>query len=174
MKTILNIPPEVYMELQKHLLPNIHTNEEAAFVFADVVLYDERVELNYRDWYAVQPNDYKSRSAYHFELTHETNGRIIKRAHDLDACIIEFHSHIDQEFLRFSPTDWKGFSEFVPLVLWRLKGKPYVAIVVTIHGVDALVWTNGVKKPKELSMIKTGATEVLPTNNSLKQDNDEC
>lgn len=174
MKTILNIPPEVYMELQKHLLPNIHTNEEAAFVFADVVLYDERVELNYQDWYAVQPNDYKSRSAYHFELTHETNGRIIKRAHDLDACIIEFHSHIDQEFLRFSPTDWKGFSEFVPHVLWRLRGKPYVAIVVTIHGVDALVWTNGVKKPKELSMIKTGATEVLPTNNSLKQDNDEC
>lgn len=172
MKTILNIPPEVYMELHKHLLPNLHTDEEAAFVFANAAFHDEKVELNYCDWYAVQPNDYESRSAFHFELTYETNGRIIKRAHDLDACIIEFHSHIDQEFVRFSPTDWMGFSEFVPLVLWRLKGKPYVAIVVTDHGIDALVWMNGAKKPKELSVIKTGSIEVLPTNNSLKHDSD--
>lgn len=173
MKTILNIPSEVYMNLLKHLLPSEHTDEEAAFVFTKVSLHDEEIELNYQDWYAVQPNDYESRSAYHFELKAETNGMIIKRAHDLDTCIIEFHSHINPEFIQFSYTDRQGFLEFIPHIFWRLQRRPYVAIVVTTQGVDALVWMDNVKKPKGLSMIKIGETEVVPTNNSLKQINYE-
>lgn len=173
MNTTLYIPPEVYNELQRHLLPNIQTKEVAAFAFAKVFLHNEQMELLYQDWYAVQPIDYESRSAYHFELTHETSRRMIKYAHDLDACIIEFHSHIDQEFVRFSPTDWRGFSEFVPHVLWRLKGKPYVAIVLTTHGIDALVWSNNAQNPKGLNAIKIGEINLIPTNNSLKQSDHE-
>ncbi|MCF8332071.1 MAG: hypothetical protein K9H84_06430 [Bacteroidales bacterium] len=172
MKTILNIPQDVYKKIVKHLMPEHQTDEEAAFLFAEVVEQNESIYLNFRDWYAIKPIDYKSRSPYHFELKQETNSKIIKQAHDLNACIVEFHSHIDQKYIQFSYTDWLGFSEFVPHALWRLKGKPYLAVVVTRNDVDALVWTTP-QKPYKLTAIITEVQEITPANNSLKLENNE-
>ncbi len=173
MKTVLNIPHSVHKDLKKHLLPKHQADEEAAFLFAEVKEKDGALQFNFQDWYVVRPDDYESRSPYHFELKQEIQAKIIKQAHELNACIIEFHSHIDQDYIRFSYTDWKGFAEFVPHVLWRLEGKPYVAVVVTNNDVDALVWVDSPQKPPELTVIKTEKQEIKPANNSLKPENNE-
>jgi len=161
------IPANVFNEIKHHLLPQNQKFEEAAFVYSVVKLHGEQMELSFLEWYAVQPKDYLNRSGFHFELTHEMNSRTIKRAHDLNSSIIEFHSHLDQKLVKFSYTDWQGFSEFVPHVLWRIKNKPYSAIVITKLGIDALVWVESFDKPLGLNELKIGNKVMIPSNNSL-------
>lgn len=167
MKTVLRIPPHIHERLLKHLLPQPQLTEEAAFVFAEVLEDQEQVVLSFKDWYALTPDDYAVQSAYFIELTDRTRASIIKRAHDLGTALVEFHSHIDQEFASFSGSDLLGFSEFVPHIFWRLGGKPYGAVVVTTQGFDALVWLTDPKQPGQLDILQTGSTLLKPTNNTL-------
>jgi len=79
-------------------------------------------------------------TSYHIELADVVRARVIKRAHDLGATLIEMHSHLGKWPAQFSPSDIAGFHEWVPHVRWRLKGKPYAALVVTRRGFDGLAW----------------------------------
>lgn len=169
MSTRLYIPTKVYQALEDHLIPFPHDKEEAAFLFVSTERGNEELRLSYVDWYPVVDEDYSSRSPHHFELKHETNGKIIKKAHDLGASIVEFHSHIDQERVRFSHTDWTGFQEFVPYVRWRLQDKPYGAVVMAKNGIDALIWESSNEDPIRLEAIEMDEKELTPTHNSLKQ-----
>jgi hypothetical protein len=173
MKITITIPDKVYNEIKHHLLPQNQKFEEAAFVYSSVNVLGRQMELNYLEWYAIKPKDYLSRSAYHFELTHEMNSRIIKRAHDLNSSIIELHSHLDHKPVRFSYTDWQGFSEFVPHVLWRIKNKPYSAIVITKQGIDALIWVESFNKPLGLNELIIGNEKIIPSNYSLNYHDNE-
>lgn len=151
-----------------HLLPAKKDEEEAAFLFVSVVEEADQMVLACLDWWKMSEDDFESRSAYHFELKPEVNAAVIKHAHDLNATVVEFHSHINQDHVRFSPTDWRGFLEFVPHVRWRLQGKPYVAVVVSGDNFDALVWRGESDTPSGLHAIQVGVQQYKPTNNSLK------
>ena len=63
----------------------------------------------------------------------------------------------------FSLTDQKGFQEFVPHVWWRLKGKPYVAVVVAQTDFDGVVWISDSVSPQYLDGIVSGDTIHRPT-----------
>ncbi len=63
-------------------------------------------------------------SKTYFELKDEMRSKIIKMAFDLDAAIVELHSHPYPEPAKFSYSDLGGFDDFVAHVWWRLKGKP--------------------------------------------------
>lgn len=141
--------------LWAHLLDSGRGTEEVAFLFAQ---YDGANGGAFRvvEWYAVPPEGFAFCSAWHFELSDETRAYVIKRAHDLDACLIEAHSHDDPDTPAFSPSDLYGFAEFVPHVWWRLKGRPYSALVISPGGLDGFVWRQGPDVPERLMGVDAG------------------
>lgn len=167
MSTIIKIPEFVYDQLMNHLLPDDLKDEEVAFIFVSVIKEHQSLTLKYNDWFPVNSADFESRSPFHFELKEQTTASIIKRAHELDCAIVEFHSHVKQISAQFSPTDFNGFKEFVPHVLWRLKDKPYFAVVVTHTSFDALVWLDSLDNPTELKSIQLENHDLKPTNKSI-------
>jgi hypothetical protein len=142
-----------------HLLQG--EEEEAAFIFTKTdVLTPFHMLL-------VSPEGFAYKSRFGFELTDAYRASIIKKAHDLDAMIIEFHSHPFPSTACFSPTDIEGLRDFVPHVRWRLKNKPYAAVVVAPQSFDALFWaTDGAPEPIALNV---GGRIVLPTRKSLEE-----
>lgn len=116
--------------------------------------------FTYVDWIPLKADDYAEQYQDYLELTDTTRARIIKRSHDLDTCLMEFHSHPGPYPAAFSPSDMHGFGEFVPHVRWRLKGKPYAAVVIAPSGFDALAWVDTVGTAVQLHTIETD-TEIL-------------
>src|SRR5207249_9382808 len=109
------------------------------------------------------------------ELTDEARARIIKTAWDTGTSPVEFHSHPgDYCGAMFSPIDMYGFSEYVPHCRWRLRGRPYLAVVVSPAGMDALAWTGGDGTSVGLEAIRPdGAPPIVPTNQTIRSLNGE-
>lgn len=166
-KTVLEIPPGVFRALHAHLLPDGADAERAAFVFASVEQASEALIFRYLEWLAVAPDATQVASAAYFELADETRAAVIKRAHDLGASLVEFHSHLGPWPAAFSLSDRAGFGEFVPHVWWRLKGRPYAAVVVAPTGFDALCWVTGPRTAQPLSYVQAGDIIHRPTGLTL-------
>ncbi len=133
------MPEKNYEKILAHLLRDDSDEEEAGFIFAAYDTASGLVALGYLDWYPIPPDGFAVQSRGYIELTDECRADVIKRAHDLGAALIELHSHPWQRRPRFSPSDLSGLDEFVPHVMWRLKNRPYAAIVVSPTGFDALI-----------------------------------
>lgn len=159
----LGAPRPAHEALWRHLLPRPKAPEEAAFVFAIQESDQGDDRYRYVEWYPVPSGGFASRSSVHFELTDEVRARVIKRAHDLGASLVELHSHTGSWPASFSVSDIMGFREFVPHVRWRLKGRPYLAVVVTRSGFDAVVWANGPDMPSPLDGIVVKTDLFRPT-----------
>lgn len=158
---ILQFPSEVYAAIEGHLLQRPTKLEQAAFVFVRPTEVPGTFECV--EWCAVPPSGFRVQLGVHFELTDDTKAQVIKRAHDLGASICELHSHVGPWKAQFSSSDWSGFEEIVPHVWWRLKGKPYFAIVVTQQGFDAITWIDSPETPARLSGIKTDKGFLKPS-----------
>jgi hypothetical protein len=81
--------------------------------------------------------------------------------------LIEFHSHPAPWPAQFSGSDFHGFDEFVPHVLWRLKGRPYAAVVVAPRGFDALAWVTSPRQLLGVNAVVLGNEKIFPTGLSL-------
>ena len=103
----------------------------------------------------------------YLELADKTRAALIKRAHDLDTSLAELHSHPGPWPAGFSYADRLGLQETVPHMWWRLKKRPYLAIVVAKSGFDALLWLDNPKVPRPLDGIVEGSRVLKPTNFSL-------
>ena len=156
--SIVVIPEQVLKGLQTHLLRK-HRVEEAAFLYA----HHTPNGFEYIEWFPVPSHGFLNRSTYRLELTDAMRGVVIKRAHDLGASIVELHSHVSYLPASFSPTDLAGLDAFVPHVMWRLKGKPYVAIVMAVGSFDGFAWLSNPKTPQRLDGIHSGARTLVPT-----------
>lgn len=162
-RVILDIPPDVHRAALDHLLPKKVLVERAAFVFARFERGPAETVFRYVDWVAVTSDGTDYESAQHLVLSDATRAAVIKRAHDLGASLVEFHSHVGPWPATFSLSDKAGFEEFVPHVWWRLKGKPYAAVVVAQSGFDALCWLDGPREPRPLSALRVGGHDLAPT-----------
>lgn len=167
MKIALDIPKTMYEALRSHLFGDHSTLEEAAFLFAYGEANGNALTFKCTDWHAVPPEGFAHRTSFYLELTVEMQARVIKQAHDLRASLIEVHSHTGPWPAQFSPSDFEGFEEFVPHLLWRLKGKPYLAVVMTHRDVDALVWLTKSDPPRGVEGLVVGGRTIVPTNLSL-------
>jgi hypothetical protein len=163
MRTVLELPGDVHEALWEHLLAEEADAEEAAFVFAPYEVDSGTGIFRCVEWFPVPPEGFMSRSPFHFELSDRTRAAVIKRAHDLNASLVEFHSHTGPWPAKFSPSDWAGFIEFVPHVWWRLKGRPYAAVVVATASFDGLVWRTRPDTPVRLDGILVDGLLVEPT-----------
>lgn len=168
----LHLKATAYTVLLAHLLQG--EDEQAAFGFARVEhsLHLEALEL-------LQPRSYRFQSGHHIELNQEVLARVIKQAWDSNTALVEFHSHPLQAGWRgkqrvqasFSQSDMRGFQEWVPHIMWRLRQRPYVAVVVTPDSFDALVWRAGdqVISPRGLhSLVLDDGRELRPTGETLR------
>lgn len=162
-RIVLEIPGRVRRALWAHLLPQRDPIEEVAFLFARQETSSDEERLRTVDWHPVPPEGFESRSAFHLDLGDHARAAAIKRAHDLGASIVEFHSHTGTWPAAFSPSDLAGFREFVPHVWWRLKSRPYAAVVVTKTGFDALAWIEGPDLPLRLTALESGGSILRPT-----------
>lgn len=169
MPLTLRLPGAVYQAARRHLLPTHSRLEQGGFLFSQYVAENRRNPVfAYVDWMPLKADDYAEQYQDYLELTDAARARIIKRAHDLGACLVELHSHPGPYPAAFSPSDMHGFEEFVPHVRWRLKGKPYAAVVIAPSGFDALGWIDAGKAPVQLHAIETDAEILRATGLTLK------
>jgi hypothetical protein len=162
----LFLKPDVLAEIRSHLLPAVDVHdesEEAAFGFARSVDDVNGISFHLIDWAAITPEGFTRRSRFYLELTDTMRAKVIKIAHDLDASLVEFHSHPFQTLAEFSSSDLLGLQEFVPHVWWRLKGKPYLAIVTAPSGFDGIAWIRDPHSPTKLREIFVGGEALRPT-----------
>ena len=170
----LYLPQDLAAAVWAHLLEDEPEAESAGFLFAKHRREGETHAFETMEWYPVPPEGFLSRNSYHFVLTDQVRSEVIKRAHDLGASIVEFHCHRGPWPARFSPSDQFGFQEFVPHVWWRLRGRPYMAVVVAESDFDSLVWVTGPNTPQHLMAIVVGGTTLKPTGlSSLGPEYDE-
>lgn len=160
----LEFSSNIYSEIRSHLVRSNPKSEEAAFCFASQINADKFKVL---EWRAVALNEFAYRSLFHIELTDECRASVIKRAHDLNACLIEFHSHPLADRAYFSESDRAGFTEFVPHVWWRLKAKPYGAIVMAPTTFDSLIWSHEPTEPNGVLAFAVGEDILKPTGISI-------
>ena len=113
-------------------------------------------------------SDFAVQEGEYLEMADATRARLIKRAHDLGASLVEMHSHPGPWPAAFSPSDRMGLKETVPHMWWRLKGRPYLAIVVAPSDFDALLWLDNPHVPRPLDGVLAGKRLLRPTNKSLK------
>jgi len=164
----LSITPEVFEIVWGHLLPSPHRLEEAAFLFCDY--QGDGTTLRVVGFELMAPDDYAVQLPYHFELTREALARVIKMAHDRGAMLVEVHSHLGSGSAFFSRSDLTGFVEVVPHVRWRLKGRPYGAVVTATDGFSGLLWSGSDPRPTPIRTIQVG--EALLSSQSVGVSND--
>jgi hypothetical protein len=154
--------------LWAHLLQN--DVEQVAFVFAAVDALGDAIVFSAKDVYLATPDDFEIHSGFHVELTDDARARIIKRAWDTGTSPVEFHSHTDDRWpAMFSASDISGFTEYVPHCRWRLRGRPYLAVVVSPSGMDALAWVGAGAQPVGLDAIRmAGGETIAPTDLTIK------
>ena len=153
--------------LWSHLLPAGTMREQAAFLFCSTETSGGGVVFEAIDQTCLHESDFAVQHTDHLELTHETRIRLIKRAHAMGASLTELHSHPGPWSAAFSSLDRIGLKETVPHMRWRLKKRPYLAIVVAPSGFDALVWSCDPKIPQPLVGIDVDGVLMTPTNASL-------
>jgi len=161
----LHVEPALHDKVMTHLR-SPGSAEQAAFLFAlrrpGTDIFDVVEEtLMGRDDLAHQYNDY-------LELTDQARVQLIKRAHALGASLVEMHSHPFPLPATFSLADRDGLRETVPHMWWRLANRPYFAIVVGPHDLDALAWLDNPNTPRPLDALVAGSARLTPTNNSLE------
>jgi len=162
-KTYLAVPADVRADIWRHLLSDAQDREQAAFMFVRSEAAEGEGIYRYVEWTPVPHDGFEYRSSAYIELTDDTRATVIKRAHDLSCSLVELHSHTGRWPAAFSWSDIEGLREFVPHVLWRLKGRPYFAIVVARTGFDGLVWAPDSEKPNLLGGIHAGSDLLVPT-----------
>ena len=161
--TWLRLPESDLARIVSHLVPEVMLHEEAAFGFAAYEASDGEPTFRLLEWAPVPTDGFESRSLYHLSLSDEARTGAIKRAHDLQCCLVEWHSHYGSRPAEFSSSDLWGFAEFVPHVRWRLGGRPYAAVVVADGSFDGFAWIDD-GAPRRLSMrLEPGGTLLSPT-----------
>jgi len=167
LKSLLFIPQEVYQDIYRYLFPKEIRFQSVAFIFATIFKTKNSMKFQFKSWYSIESHEYEYRGREYVELKDEMRQKIIKKAFDIDASIIELHSHICSRGACFSPTDLQGFEEFVPHVWWRLNKKPYAAIVFSKSDFDAFVWLDDPQQYRQLSEIVVDGRHLYPTGLTL-------
>jgi len=154
--------------LRGHLLPRGSTREEGAFILANFSSAAGQELFTAVEVMPLAAEDFACQHGDYLELSDEARARVIKRAHDTGTCLIEAHSHLGKYPACFSPSDWRGLQEFVPHVRWRLKGKPYGAIVVTASGFDGFAWTGKSALPELINALSLEGDGQIATGLSRR------
>ena len=150
----LSIARSLRLQVWDSLLRQDTDRESVGFLYASQYEEQGYSVFEGREWYPVPGDGYSTRTDRYCELKDAVRSEVIKRAHNSGLALVEFHSHLGPAPAAFSYSDHLGFQDFVPYVRWRLKGRPYLAVVVAHAGFDGLVWLGDSKHPYRLDGIR--------------------
>jgi hypothetical protein len=145
-------------EIYRLMRVDLKEAEAAGFFLADYAPAARSLHL--REWRAIRADGFESRSNFHLVLRDDTRAEIIKWAWDSGASLVEVHSH-DFGLARFSPSDLDGLEDWVPHLWWRLRGRPYGAIVIDGETIDALAWIDDDHTPEQVIDLTVEGGEVV-------------
>jgi len=153
--------------LRRHLLRTPRC-EQGAFLFCRHSVSGGAAHLlACEDWSPLNRSDFEVQAGDYLELTDAARARLIKQAHDRGLCLVESHSHPGPYPAAFSYSDLTGLDEFVPHVRWRLRGRPYAALVFAQSGFDGLAWIDGGALPQQVIAIETEKARLAATGLTL-------
>jgi hypothetical protein len=146
--------------------------EQVGFFLAD---FDApRRTFVLREWRAIPPDGFEHQTPHHVTLTDEMKAEVIRWAWEAGASLVEAHSHGDFGCAKFSPSDLWGFREWVPHLFWRLRARPYAALVVTAEAFDALAWIERADNPEQVERAELDDGTILEaTRRTLSEGEDE-
>lgn len=145
--------------------------EQVGFFLAD---YDEQTrDFRVRDWWPMPSEAFDLQMGDHVVLRDDMRPQLIKWAWDSKACLGEIHSHGDFGDACFSRFDLEGFASWVPHVRWRLRARPYFALVADGATFDGLAWLGDAGPPVQVSVIDGDAEPVVTTGLTLARISEE-
>jgi hypothetical protein len=114
------------------------------------------------DMRTIRPSEFVRQSERTVALADGVRSDLIAWASAANASLIEAHSHVRGDPVCLSPTDIAGLREWVPHLWWRLKGRPYAAIVQAGRTLDGVVYADSPHVPRRIDEIWVDGT-MLPT-----------
>jgi hypothetical protein len=154
----LHLDPQRSDRLAAHLGQG--DDEQLAFLLATIDGDDAWVS----DIRLIEDVAFELQTPWHLGLDDEALGDVIRWAHRSSSTLIEAHVHRDGDPAHFSWSDWAGLDAFVPHVYWRLRHRPYIALVFAETTFDGLVWRADAITPEPLeSLLVTDEPARLPT-----------
>lgn len=145
--------------------------EQVGFFLAEAQR-DQRVFL-LREWRPVPPEGLEHQSDVHVSLTDEMRAEVIKWAWDSGLSLVEAHSHGKWGPAKFSGSDLWGFEDWVPHLWWRLRGRPYAALVTADDTFDAIAWIDGPRGPEQVEALVVDEIEqIFATGRTLGERRD--
>lgn len=134
---VVRAPQTVYGPAVEHLQ---RRPEQVGFFLAE---YDADARaFDLRQWRGVPDEGLDYQSDVHVELSDAAQTAVIQWAWESGLALVEAHSHRWGP-AQFSGSDFAGFAEWVPHVRWRLRRRPYAALVLAPGTLDGLAWIEG-------------------------------
>lgn len=156
----LVVPPAVCGRLLKYL--DVPT-ERMAFLLA-AAAEDGRRWTVADEMYLADGADYAYQSPHGTALADSVRPHVLGWASASGNALVEVHSHgALSRRTTFSPTDLEGLAEVVPQMLWRLRVRPYTALVLGDGDIDALTWERKGELPTPPSVVVLGGRTLAPT-----------
>jgi hypothetical protein len=158
MDTLIRLPSTLYEDLARHMRRS--ELEEVAFLAARP---EAEGALDAFELYRVEPECFAFQSDFHVRLSDQGRQAVIAWAHDREAALIEAHAHRDRWPAEFSPSDMSGLGDWVPHVRWRLRRRPYAALVFADSSYDGLAWTAAATTPDGVAALSIDGRLLEPT-----------
>jgi hypothetical protein len=158
----LIVSREQWEQLMTYLSQEV---EHFAFMFARI---NSQGKYRVIEVKLLESDDYSYQGRAGLQLVDEIRPEVIQHAIATDTMVIEAHSHYGLPWPAcFSDLDMTGLAEIAPHMLWRLKGRPYAAIVVANGSFDAIVWLdrNG---PSRVEHVHVADKVIQPTNLTIE------
>jgi hypothetical protein len=119
---------------------------------------------------AMGPADFDHQSAVHVSLAEHVRPELIAWAWERHLCLVEAHTHVRGDPVCLSPTDLSGLSDWVPHVWWRLRGRPYAALVFGDETVDGIAWRRSAADAEGVAALEVdGRPPQVMTGLSLRR-----
>ena len=140
--------------------------EQVGFFLADFA--KDTSEFTIAEWCLVGTEEASDDvGLLHVTLSDEVQAEVIQWAFATGRCLIEAHSHGPRWPAEFSSTDVLGLDEWVPHVRWRLRGRPYVALVTGGADFDGLAWVDASTDPVQVDRLVAGDIDLVATARTL-------
>jgi hypothetical protein len=163
MSVDLTIPREIASTLLDHLAAG--RDEQLAFMLARPTVGGFAVtDIRTVGWHGLD-----DQTAWHLALADDERAAVIKWAHEAGGVLVEAHVHLGGFPAALSAYDIDNLADWVPHVWWRLRHRPYVALVFSGRTFDGLAWLASPDEPEQVSsLIIEGARAQMATGRTLR------